>query len=46
VGSLPSETETSVQLLSMLLSKLWRVIAGLTLVLPEESPNTGRQHAP
>jgi hypothetical protein len=30
----------------VLFSRSWRVIAGLTLVLPEESPNTERQHAP
>src|SRR5271165_2277005 len=40
------ETDTGIHFRSVLLSPLWRVIAGLTLVLPEESPNTERQHAP
>ena len=37
---------TSTRPRSVLFSQSWRVIAGLTLVLPEESPNTERQHAP
>src|SRR5260370_32553109 len=37
---------TSTRPRSVLFSRSWRVVAGLTLVLPEERPNTRRQRGP
>src|SRR5271165_1422906 len=44
-GARPSKLKLALNL-ALCYPLLWRVIAGLILVLPEESPNTGRQHAP